>query len=190
MARSKEVTRRKILDAAYLQFRQKGFSRVNVDEIASSADVTKRTLYSHFSSKDALLEEVLKIQQELAFFAFQTFGEALVGSPKQIVKVFFSELARWARKPRWEASGFTRLAMELADLPGHPARRIARLHKADLETHLAQRLSKAGLSDAKRKARQIWILTEGAMALMLIHNDMEYCAEAEEAAQILIADSC
>jgi len=89
MARSKEVIRRKILDAAYLQFRQKGFSRVNVDQIASSADVTKRTLCSHFSSKDALLEEILKLQEQLAFFAFQTFGEALVGSMKQIVRVFF-----------------------------------------------------------------------------------------------------
>jgi hypothetical protein len=33
--------------------------------------------------------------------------------------------------------GFTRLVIELADLPGHPARLIARRHKAMLETQLA-----------------------------------------------------
>ena len=57
----------RILQAAYRLFRQRGFTRVNVDEIAAAADVTKRTLYSHFESKDALLAEVLRAQHEQAF---------------------------------------------------------------------------------------------------------------------------
>ena len=187
MTRVKEITRKGILNSAYRLFRRKGFTRVNVDEIAAASGVTKRTLYSHFPSKDELLEEVLDSQHDLAFAAFQTFGNALVGSPHDIVKKYFSELAEWSKKPRWEASGFTRLAMELADMPGHPARRIARKHKAALESHLAQILSNAGLSNAERKTRQIWILTEGAMALVLIHGDSNYYEQAEEAAQVLIA---
>ena len=43
----------------------------------------------------------------------------------------FSELAVWADKARWAGSGFTRLAIELADLPGHPARLIARRHESN-----------------------------------------------------------
>jgi hypothetical protein len=36
-------------------------------------------------------------------------------------------LSGWASStPRWSGSGFTRLVVELADLPGHPARAIAR----------------------------------------------------------------
>lgn len=187
MARIKQNTRKAILDAAYVLFRQRGFTRVNVDEIAASAGITKRTLYSHFPSKDDLLEEVLKIQHDLALAAFQTFGKTLTGTPHEIVKTYFSELVRWSQKPQWEASGFTRLAMELPDMPGHPARRIARHHKAALESHLAHILGKAGLPDAERKTRQIWILTEGSMALMLIHGNPDYYVQAEEAAQLLIA---
>jgi AcrR family transcriptional regulator len=53
MPRSRDKTRLRILQAAYRLFRHKGFTRVNVDGIAAAADVTKRTLYSHFESKDA-----------------------------------------------------------------------------------------------------------------------------------------
>jgi AcrR family transcriptional regulator len=187
MARSRERTRRGILDAAYVLFRRKGFTRVNVDEISAAAGITKRTLYTHFPSKDALLEEVLKSQHELAFAAFKTFSGDLAGAPHRIIDVLFSELARWSKKPRWAGSGFTRLAMELADLPGHPARRIARIHKTLIESHIAQVLNNAGLPDPQGKARQVCILTEGAMALMLINGDRDYCTAAQEAAQVLIA---
>lgn len=186
MPRKKERTRALIMDAAYDLFRRRGYTRVNVDEISAAASVTKRTLYSHFESKDALLKAVLEAQHALAFAAFQTFGRKLNGSPDEIVRSFFQELMQWSAKPRFPGSGFTRLAVELADLPGHPARRIASKHKRLLEEHLADVLENAGLADATRCARQIFILSEGVIALAVIHGDKAYCAAAEEAALALI----
>jgi hypothetical protein len=60
-------------------------------------------------------------------------------------------------------SGFTRLVVELADLPGHPARVIARQHKAQLEYHLAEQLAVAGIARSRESAREIWLLAEGAI---------------------------
>ena len=176
------------MDAAYTLFRQRGFTRVNVDEISAEAGITKRTLYSHFESKDALLEAVLEAQHAMAFTAFQTFGRKLTGSPEKIVRSYFQELMKWSTKPRFAGSGFTRLAMELADLPGHPARRIASRHKRMMEAHLVDLLGGAGLPDAKKQVRRIWILSEGVIALAVIHGDKNYCTAAEEAALALIAD--
>jgi AcrR family transcriptional regulator len=187
MTRTKDLTRGQIMDAAYGLFRRRGYTRVNVDAIAEAAGITKRTLYSHFDSKDALLEAVLEAQHATVFAAFLTFGRKLVGSPREIVSIFFAELFRWSGKPKWPGSGFTRLAMELADLPGHPARRIASRHKKLLEAHLAEAFAEAGMADASTRARQVWILSEGAMALMLIHGDRSYCKAAEEAAHSLIS---
>ena len=189
MARDRQKTRKKIMDAAYVLFRKRGFTRVNVDEIADAAGITKRTLYSHFESKDALLESVLEHQHEMAFAAFQTFGQKLVGTPEDVVRIFFTELGKWAKTPRWSGSGFTRLAMELADLPGHPARRIASQHKRMLETHLADLLAASGLNDARTCARKMWLISEGAMAMMLIHGDNGYCDKAKEAALAVISCS-
>jgi hypothetical protein len=66
-SRSSEATRRRILDAAYQLFYQRGFARVGVDEVAELAGITKRTLDYHFESKDDLLAAVLQLQHELSF---------------------------------------------------------------------------------------------------------------------------
>jgi AcrR family transcriptional regulator len=186
MPRSRDQTRLRILQAAYVLFRQRGFTRVNVDEIAAAAKITKRTLYSHFESKDTLLADVLEAQHGLAFAAFQTIGKKLAGTPEAIVETFFSELDILA-KPRWTGSGFTRLVVELADLPGHPAHKVAKRHKALLESHLADVLGKAGAAKSRELARELWILAEGAMVLILIHGDRSYANAAAEAGRKLVA---
>ena len=133
MAQTRRATRRRILDAAYELFYRKGFGRVGVDEVAASAGMTKRTLYYHFKSKDDLLAAVLDVHSELALARIRKYEDRYSGSAAEIVDVLFAELARWSAKPGWTGAGFTRLAMELADLPGHPARAIAHRHKAAME---------------------------------------------------------
>ncbi len=186
MPRNAEQTRKRILDAAYRLFRRQGYSRVSMDEIAAAATVTKRTLYYHFKSKDQLLADVLEAQHHLALAAFQTFGDRLSGSPEAIVDGLFNELAVWSDKPRWAGSGFTRLVIELADLPGHPARLIARRHKAMLEGHLAALLARSGIARPQEIAREIWLLSEGAISLILVHGDRGYAAAAAKAAMKLL----
>ena len=60
---------------------------------------------------------MLEAQHELALAAFKTFGDRLSGSPEAIVDAMFEDLAVWSDTPRWAGSGFTRLVVELADLP-------------------------------------------------------------------------
>jgi len=187
MSRDSTKTRQRILDAAYELFRRKGYTRVSMDEIAAATTVTKRTLYYHFESKDQLLAAVLEAQHHLALAAFKTFGDKLAGSPEQIVEALFRDLAVWSDRPRWAGSGFTRLVIELADLPGHPARTIARRHKAMLEAHFAEVLARAGVDRPRETAREIWLLSEGAISLILVHRDRTYAAAAAVAARKLIA---
>jgi AcrR family transcriptional regulator len=186
MPRSRDKTRVRILQAAYGLFRRRGFARVSVDEIAAAANITKRTLYSHFESKDTLLAQVFEAQHDLTFSAFQTIGKELSGAPKDIVEIFFRELDVWSAKPSWVGSGFTRLVVELADLPGHPARKIAKRHKAILEGHLSRALAEVGATRSKELARELWLLAEGAMVLILIHGDRSYASAAAEAARKLV----
>ena len=98
----------------------------------------------------------------------------------------FSDLAVWADTPRWAGSGFTRLVVELADLPGHPARLIARRHKAMLEALFADVLRRAGVFEPRERAREIWLLSEGAISLMLVHGDRRYARAAAAAAKELL----
>lgn len=186
MPKSAEVTRKRILDAGYALFRRKGFARVSMDDIAAAAGVTKKSLYYHYESKDELLRAVLEVQHELALAAFRTFGDRLAGSPEEIIDTMFGDLAAWADTPRWAGSGFTRLVVELADLRGHPARAVARRHKALLESQLAEVLANANVPAPRERAREIWLLSEGAISLMLVHGDRCYAAAAAQAAKRLL----
>jgi AcrR family transcriptional regulator len=157
-----------------------------MDDIAKAAELTKRTLYHHFNSKDQLLADVLESQHHLALQAFRTFGDNLSGSAETVVEAMFQDLAVWADRPRWAGSGFTRLVIELADLPGHPARLIARRHKAQLEKCFAELLARSGVGRPNELARAVWLLSEGAISLILVHGDRGYSAAASEAAITLV----
>jgi AcrR family transcriptional regulator len=178
------------LFASSAEARGRGHTRVSLDEMAAAARVTKRTLYYHFRSKDDLLKAVLEAQHELALVAFRTFGERLSGTAEEIVQAMFDDIAVWSIRPDFAGTGFTRFVIELADLPGHPARVIARRHKALIETHLTQVLKRAQIPLPEKRARELLILSEGAVVMMLVHRDRRYITAATEAAKRLIQQKC
>ena len=49
-----------ILKAAKKLISKYGFKKVSMDEIATEAQVTKKTVYSYFSSKEDLLKRLIK----------------------------------------------------------------------------------------------------------------------------------
>ena len=55
MARKKEETRSRILNAALDAFEEKGYAASTMEEIAERAGVAKGTLYNYFDGKEALL---------------------------------------------------------------------------------------------------------------------------------------
>lgn len=186
MPRSARNTRQAILDAAYVQFRRRGYTRVSLDEIAAAASVTKRTLYYHFRSKDDLLGAVLDAQHRLALAAFRTFGDRLGGTAEHIVETFFDDIAVWSARPDFAGTGFTRFVIELADLPGHPARIIARRHKAMMESELGKVLTRAKVPAAASRAREMFMLAEGAIVMLMVHRDRSYVEVAAGVAKQLM----
>jgi hypothetical protein len=47
-------------------------------------------------------------------------------------------------------------------------------------------LEQSGVEQARRLARAIWLLSEGAISLILIHGDRGYSAAASDAARALV----
>jgi AcrR family transcriptional regulator len=179
-------TRKRIIEAAYRMFYRDGFFRSGVDAIAEAAHVTKRTLYYHFDSKDSLLAAVLANQNDLALARIRRWTEKARGKPAEIVAILFAELEVWAKQPGWTGTGFTRVAMELADMPGHPARLAASRHKAAVEQWLISQFAEKQVHKPAVLARQVVLLIEGCQSLALIHGDMSYIKAAGETARYLI----
>lgn len=53
-----------ILQAAIGEFRQHGFNGTSMDRVAAAAEVSKRTVYNHFPSKEDLFEAILLLMWE------------------------------------------------------------------------------------------------------------------------------
>jgi len=53
-----------IVQAAIGEFREHGFNGTSMDRVAAAADVSKRTVYNHFPSKEELFEAILLLMWE------------------------------------------------------------------------------------------------------------------------------
>jgi hypothetical protein len=53
------------------------------------------------------------------------------------------------------------------------------------EAQFADRPAKAGVGPAPELAREIWLLSGGAISLMLVHGDRAYAAAAHAAKRLL-----
>ncbi len=81
MERRRLADRERILREAAIRFAEVGPERVRLDEIAEAADVARGTLYSHFPSKEVLVQELMR----------PVFEDALAELPR-------AERARTARE--------------------------------------------------------------------------------------------
>lgn len=56
-----------ILDAARVEFARHAFRRANIDAVAQRAGVSRRTLYRHFPTKEALFEQLVETDTQALF---------------------------------------------------------------------------------------------------------------------------
>ncbi|MDX0465792.1 TetR/AcrR family transcriptional regulator [Sinorhizobium medicae] len=179
-------TRERIVSAAARLFYAEGIRAVSVDAVAEAAGLTKRTLYYHFKSKDESIAAYLEERDQPNLKLFQKWFSETDGDAASKIKAIFLNLARAARHPKWKGCGFLRTSAELANMPGHPAIRIAAAHKRKFEDWLRQSFETEGIAEAARLARQMLLLLDGSFAVVLLHRDPSYMETAGEAAATLV----
>ncbi|GLQ31340.1 TetR/AcrR family transcriptional regulator [Litoribrevibacter albus] len=99
--------RQHLVDTALKLFYEKGIHSIGINEILKVAGVAKKTLYTHFESKEALLLAALKQRDEIFV---QWLDNRLAGAEtnQQTVEKVFNALEEW----------FSGAAPELGDFRG------------------------------------------------------------------------
>lgn len=108
----------------------------------------------------------------------------------EFIDDLFEEATLPSATAGWMGVGSTKIALELAHLPGHPAHAIARRHKREREAWLSRELCARHVGDSADIARDIMLLLEGCLLLALIHGDRTYAARAAGAAKLLTTAAC
>lgn len=152
--------RAQILTAASQLFYRGGVRAVGMEQIVESSGIAKTTIYRHFPTKDDLIAAFLVKEDE----EFWSQWDAVI-APAATAPDKLSALCDWigARVCRDGYRGCPQInvAAEFAD-PAHPARRVARKHKAELHRRLKAICAPIDPDHAAVAAMQIALLFDGA----------------------------
>lgn len=153
----------RILDTASRLFYEQGIRAVGVEMLASSAGVTKKTLYDRFGSKDELVASYLRARDQKWRSWLTTFVNEHATSPKDRLLTTFDALDSWMRQEEPRGCGFVNACAEFPD-PEHPARIAVLEQKRWLLSYLTRLAQEANLRHPKQLARQLAVLIEGVFA--------------------------
>lgn len=109
--------RQAIIDAAIAEFRQGGFQSTSMDQVAARAEVSKRTVYNHFPSKDALFAEIL-----LQLWQRSMSGAELAYSPDRPIREQLLELVGYKLELLADASFLDLARVAIAEAIHAPER--------------------------------------------------------------------
>ena len=87
-----DETRTRVLDAAYEQFCRMGIQRSTMEDVARRAGVSRITVYRRFSSKDALVEQVVRREFRRYFGRFLIDIQRAETAADRVVLGFVSSL--------------------------------------------------------------------------------------------------
>lgn len=175
---------RRILRVASALFYERGIHAVSMESIAEAAEVTKKTVYDRFGSKQALVTAYLKGRDDL-YRTWLTSGVAeRTDDPARRLLVAFDVLDDWMHTQSRRGCAFVNAFAELTD-PRHPGRTVAAEQKAWLRDYFTQLAVDAGIPGPEDLADQLLTLHEGAIVAYSVGGYDAAAGAARDAAATL-----
>jgi len=107
-----------ILDAAFVEFGQRGLAGARLDDIARRAGVGKGTIYLYFDTKEALFREMVRVTLGVAIEEAERMASAHVsGSIESLFREYAKKWWTFIRDERFAVVQRLVLAGELRDFP-------------------------------------------------------------------------
>jgi len=172
--------RQQLMETAYRLFNRHGFHATGIDRIWAEAGSTKRTLYRHFPTKDALIEEVL-LSREREFFVLLEARLAGREGREDRLHALFDGFGEWFGRSDFYGCNFINASAEFAD-PRHPVRKLVVAHKQALLNWV-----RAQLGCSLSHATGLCLLLEGAV--VMAHSYQQPLA-LEQARSLALALLC
>jgi AcrR family transcriptional regulator len=173
--------RQRILDAAAELFYREGINATGVERLAAESSVSKRTLYQHFPSKTAVVEEYLRSIEERV--SDSVLPGAKDQTPREQLLAVFE--APTGRGGPLRGCPFHNAAVEAAGaMPG--VQEIVHASKRSFIDGLTELAKQAGAANPQLLGNELGVLYEGAAALATSLDDTSPWASARAAAETLI----
>lgn len=174
--------RQRILNTAINLFYREGINATGVERLASEASVSKRTLYQHFPSKTAVVEEYLRYIQQGVDDPIRPGPDAADRTPRERILALFVTPPPGAQM---RGCPFHNAAVEAADVMPE-IHDIVQEHKRNYIKGLIKLARQAGATNPTLLGNQLGVLYEGAAALSTSLDDPTCWTHARKAVQTLL----
>ena len=179
-SKPKPTMKERILETADRLFYLKGIRAVGVDTVAAEIGISKRTLYNHFPSKDALISAYLQRR-----FVQPRASDK---SPAEQILATFDSLERRFSSKDFRGCPFVNAVAEVG-AESRSVRKIAVAFKESRRLWFRDLLAQIGVADPDILATQLVLLVDGSIAQDLVRDDPAMARAAKEAAKVLLSDA-
>jgi AcrR family transcriptional regulator len=177
--------REQIVDVALNLFYQAGFTATGVDKITLDSGVTKKTLYSHFKSKDELILATLRRRDELFRNNFMRSVERLGKTPRKQLDAVFDTIDEWFNSKQFSGCMFIKASSEFS-VQDNPCHIVCAEHKRLMFNYIRELAENAGAKNPSELSEELNLLIEGATVQAHVCGDKKAGVKAKKMAQLFI----
>ncbi|MFG2599478.1 TetR/AcrR family transcriptional regulator [Streptomyces sp. NPDC048462] len=156
------AARARLLDTATRIFYAEGIHSVGVDRIIAEAQVTRATLYRHFTGKEELVLAYLD-QADRGIRAGTESARTGPESAADAVRAVCRFITGGIQSPGFRGCAFLNAVAEYPD-PAHPIHRAVLAHRQWFLDTVTEMLAQVGDQPADEAGRHLVMLRDGAMA--------------------------
>jgi AcrR family transcriptional regulator len=178
--RAKQPMKERILETADSLFYLQGIRAVGVDTIAAEIGISKRTLYNHFPSKDALI----------AAYLARRFVQPRPSDKPPVEQILgtFDSLERRFRAKDFRGCPFVNAVAELGT-EDKSVKKTAVAFKESRRVWFRDLLRQIDVADPEGLATQLTLLVDGSIAQDLVRDDPAMARAAKQAATVLLVNA-
>ena len=181
--------REKLIETALELFAKNGFHATGIDTILAQAGVAKKTLYTHFRTKEELILAALRKHDGEFRNFFMKNVEDLAESPRDRMLAVFDVAEAWFSQNNFYGCMFINAISEYSE-EGTAIRQVCKEFKRLMHSYIKSLAEQAGVKESDELASELALLLEGSIVTAQVSEQREKAANtAKRMAKTLIDDA-
>lgn len=180
------VKRQHLVDTAIELFSAHGFHGTGIDRIAEAAQVSKKTMYHHFRSKEELILAALRQHDGVFRNEFMRAVDGHGATARERLSAIFSVAHAWFSDNKFYGCMFINAIGEYA-APDTAIREVCKDFKVLMRSYIEELAAGAGAENPGELAAELALLLEGAIVTAQVSGNPTAAGTAAKAAEVLIS---
>ena len=177
--------REQLINTAIELFCEHGYHATGIDKITAKAGVSKKTLYTHFRSKEELIMAALRQYDGLFRNNFMRQVDSLAKNPQKKLLAIFDVAETWFSQKKFFGCMFINVIGEYSKRDS-PIRDICKQFKRLMRDYIRDLCVQAGAKQPDIIADKLALLFEGAVVTSQVSQNPDAARTAKDIARPLI----